>query len=534
MPCARRASLLAFLLIGLLLAPVIRQGTYAAAFTDPAAFMTQARGFPSGEHWRPVPVALWATWRYRIESATALAARGDLELGTEVGITPLGNPALIAAFTSIGGELAGYLVAPLSLALLMACAFALARRLAGSRAGVIAAALVGTCPALVYVCLRPMSDVPAAALWALSVVMALGAGAGAAAAAGVSVAMAVMVRPNLMMLAIVPAMLILVPPLPQAWRRPALWRWPAALIFSVAASLGLVMVLWSHDALYLSPFTPGYPGPGTYFSWDNFPINLGMYPRLLVIEHSPAILLGLAAAPWWQRLARPRDPDPDRERGRIVGAAVTLAGLNLAAYLLYLPYDNWGYLRFMAPALFALFTLFGAAVVWIGDRLAEGNPRVVSHLVVAAVTAVPLVAAYAHYSESLMEAPHDRREMAFGRYLSAALPSNALIVTFLHSASAVYYTGRPIVRYDQLDPPEFDAVIASIERHGHTPYLLLEERFDGGSFKERFPTSVYSQLDWPPRAVSDGFLPMSLHAFADRAADAKGERWPVDVVGYIR
>ena len=527
----RWARLSAFLLCGVATAVAIRHASFAASYTDPAGYLNQARGLLADQQVRPSPVSLWAAWRYHLESTVSFASRADLVLGTEVGVFPLGNPLLIAAAQSVGGELGGYLVAPAMLGVLMACAFALAERLAGWRAGLLAALVIGTAPSLIVGTVQTMSDVPAAAFWALAFVMAARGTTSAAMASGASAAMAFMIRPQIALLGLVPACLVLLPSASGAGFRPRAWRWRGLLAFLALAAIGPAIIAWSQDVLYGSPTTPGYPGPWTNFSLSFAWSNLRTYPRLLVVEHSPVLLLGLAAVPWHRRLARLADAD--RDRSRLVAGLIGWVPLNFLAYLFYLPFDDWGYLRFMAPALFALAVLFAATAVWLGDRLAEGNPRIVAAAVTLALAAVPLVAVQARTRQVLRDEIHNRRVLTFGRYMAATLPANALLVTCVHATSAIYYTGKPIVRFDIVEPAEFDAVIASIIRHGYQPYLLLEERYDGAVFRDRFAkTSRYGALDWAPRAASAGYGPIELRSFSDRELYRAGTRWPIDVVAY--
>ena len=48
------------------------------------------------------------------------------------------------------------------------------------------------------------------------------------------------------------------------------------------------------------------------------------------------------------------------------------------------------------------------------------------------------------------------------------------MLAMLHSGSAMYYSGRPIVRYDLLPPSRLDGLVEELEQRGHVPYILLE------------------------------------------------------------
>jgi hypothetical protein len=109
----------------------------------------------------------------------------------------------MALFKAIGGHAALFLVVPIAAALLVWSTFAVGRAL-----GIlIARARRGLAhrdePAFLTMVKEPMSDVPAAAFWALATWTALDASRWSSLVPGVSAAIAILIRPNLVPLAAV-------------------------------------------------------------------------------------------------------------------------------------------------------------------------------------------------------------------------------------------------------------------------------------------------------------------------------------------
>jgi hypothetical protein len=78
------------------------------------------------------------------------------------------------------------------------------------------------------------------------------------------------------------------------------------------------------------------------------------------------------------------------------------------------------------------------------------------------------------------------------------LPQHAVIVTAQESASALYYTRRPVLRWDLL-PADLDAAVDTLRRLGRHPVLLVED-WEEPAIRARFPSSAVARLDWRSRA----------------------------------
>lgn len=506
----------------------LRSSFFVAGGTDSSGYLSAAERWLEGELFAPAPLPLVATWPNASAAASPVAYRPGTIDGTDVPIYPLGLPVFLAAARSVGGPLAPFVVAPFFAAVLTWCAFLVGRACAGNLAGLMAAALVGSTPVTLLHAVDTMSDVPAAALWATAWGVALGlhrSGADAAsgsrpmagaAAAGAAAAGAILIRPNLAPLAMVPALLLLVPG-PSA-RRLSSWRWVDAALFAAVAAIGPLTVVWSQNVLYGDPFVPGYPGWEQFFRAAHIPTNLELYPRLLAGVHTPLVLAGLVA--------------PLLHRSRIAFSALAIVAINFALYLPYLPFDDWPFLRFLLPGLAALFVLFSALVVTLVSWLGRGTRW--APLLALVPVALVVWQAEPQRRFALGEWRAQTRVRVMGHYLREALPPNAAVLSFAHSGAVRYYTGRQVVRLDLLEPAMLDDVIEELRRKGFHPVFVLDERYESAAFRARFERSRYGRLDWPPRAVFTSVTAIWYLDPADHDRAAGGDRWMGDVLSEVR
>ena len=91
------------------------------------------------------------------------------------------------------------------------------------------------------------------------------------------------------------------------------------------------------------------------------------------------------------------------------------------------------------------------------------------------------------------------RYAAAGRFVAGQLPANAVIVAVQHSASAPYYSGRPVIRPDLLAPEAFETLAAWAQRERRPLVFVLDES-EPATMRRRFGDSALTALDWPPRA----------------------------------
>lgn len=500
----------------------MRHAFYVAGGSDSSGYISASERWLAGDLYAPVPLQLLPTLPAPA-AASPLAYRASLITGADVPVYPLGLPVFFAAARAAGGPLAPFVVAPLSAALLTWCVWLLGRAAGGPLAGVVAAVLIASSPVTLLHTVDAMSDVPAAALWTLAWVLALGLHRsgdargerlwGQGAATGAAVAGAVLMRPNLAPLAIIPALLLL-------WADrgplspPARWRWPAALLFAAVAAIGPAIVAWSQATLYGGWLTPGYVEWESFFRAAHVGPNLSLYPALLFTVHSPLAMAGIVAAVW-----RP---------SRVTGSALALLILNWVIYLPYLSFDDWPFLRFLLPGLAALFVLCGAATATAAHALARRQRWLAPLALLPAVLIVLSGAAERRFALNDWEAQTKVRLM--GHYLREVLPHNAVVLSFTHSGAVRHYTGRPVVRLDLLAPNTLDDIVDRLRRQGYQPVFVLDELIEGGPFRALFAASRYGRLDWPARATFTTVTRILYLDAADRDRFVSGERWTTDAL----
>jgi hypothetical protein len=86
-----------------------------------------------------------------------------------------------------------------------------------------------------------------------------------------------------------------------------------------------------------------------------------------------------------------------------------------------------------------------------------------------------------------------------GTFVARRLPLNALVITSWESGSVRFYSGRPTLVWDALDPAWLDRAVAFVRARGFEPYLLFE-RWEEPGFRRRFGGAGIGALDWPPMA----------------------------------
>ncbi len=446
--------------------------------------------------------------------------RPGREPGTDVSIYPQGYPVLIAAAWALAGEWAAYLVVPALTAVLVWSAAKVASAMGGAWAGLLAALLVALSPVTLLSAVQPMSDVPGAACWLLACALSLRRSLTASAMAGAAAAVAIAIRPNLAPLAIVPAWLL--------WMRSTATttagRVRSLVPFAAAASLGPAFVLWTQAVMYGHPLEPGYPGWEAFYRLDHVPANAGNYPRFLFAIHTPLVLLGLVT-PWL--LAR--TASSRLGASHVAWSAVALTLLTFAIYLPYLPFDDPHSLRFMLPAVTALFVLLAAGTVVFGRGLSQRSQWVAPVALVPALLLAVTPATLFEYVRNYGDG--QRRVVLMGRYLQQALPPNAVVLAFQQSGAIAHYTGAPTVRHDMLDAITLDEAVATLIRRGHRPTLVIDEAFELADFRAKFGASRLGGLEWPPRArAADAVSSLLYFDLTDSSAGGTAGSWATDVV----
>jgi hypothetical protein len=316
----------------------------------------------------------------------------------------------------------------------------------------------------------PMSDIPAAAFWTLSLAAALRVGddpashkggAGhvvhsgtgslkwSALASGAAAGVAILIRANLAPLAAVPAAVVLL-----GTRQ---WRSMVTFALGIVPAAGFIALLYAY--WYGSPLHSGYGTLNELYSAANIAPNLSHYSRWLVESQTP-VILAAAAAPLLIR----------RRNAALALFAFVLAVV--ACYLLYIPFDAWWYLRFLLPAYPALLALTAGTLVAATKWLPSQLRGVVTAIVVLAVANRTVGYATAR---ATFDSGGEQKYAITGRYVADHLPPMAVIFCEQYSGSIRYYANRTTIRFGSVPSDHLDGAIAELRRLGYPPYLLVED-----------------------------------------------------------
>ena len=461
----------------------IARNSWTAGGADQYAYVSQADLWLQHDLTVQVPLAATAPWPEPVLTFMPHGFRPAVSGAVLVPVTAPGLPLMMAGVKRIAGHCAMFLVTPLSGALLVWMTFAIGRRLDSDALGLASAWLVATSPAVLAMLVSPMSDVPAAAFWAVAMYFTLGRSTHAALFAGLAASMAILIRPNLTPLA---AVLVI-------WRfwsgqrvegrgQPGSMAQPfKAVIPMIAGTLpGCLFIAWINNALYGSPLASGYGSLSALFSVSHIATNVERYGKWLVESQTPLAVVGIAAlfVPLkmiWRTSAQQR-------AAWLLGATVIVVW---SLYVIYTPFEAWWFLRFLLPAWPAM--CLGTAAVLV--PLAHARVvalRVLAYVLLAAVGAHTVYYASTHGAFPTGEGEH--RYVSVAKIVEEATDPSAVIFTGQHSGPIRYYAGRTILRFDYLDRAWLDRAVAWLHAQGRRPYFLLEE-WEMTEFQERFSAS---------------------------------------------
>jgi 4-amino-4-deoxy-L-arabinose transferase-like glycosyltransferase len=372
----------------------------------------------------------------------------------------------MAAFHLVAGPTAVLYVVPILGGLTVWATWLIGKGLGDQSAGAIAAVLMLMSPIFVLMLLTPMSDVPAAAFWSLSLAASLRR---RTLWAGLAASVAILIRPNTVLLAAVPLLVVLTQERRGRVLRTAIF---AGAIAPAASVIGLL--LWHY---YGSPLHSGYGSLGELFGFDRVAVNAEQYADWFFDSQTALPLIGLVApAVHWNRTSR--------IRAFLVLTVFPCAVL--ALYLLYqfvIPADAWAYLRFLIPALPLLMVGFAIVVLELSRRAKKWS-------IVRATCAVLIWWAavhglqYAREHEVLGFKALDQRYARAVTY-AQALPQTSILVSLGHSGPLRFYTGRDVLRFDSLNGKDIDIAIAYFESRGEKLFFI-GDLFEVDFFREWF------------------------------------------------
>ena len=466
-PSERRLAICAVAAAAAALLLGVTYGTYVAASADTYGYVSQADLWVTGSLVTPTPLAAEARWRDAEWAMTPLGYRPALRAGFMVPIYPMGLPLTMAATTLVTGDVGAFLVSPLLGALAVWLTYLLGRALQSAEAGVLAAFTLLASPIFLFYLMVPMSDVPVTAWWLGAVVLALKPEVKwRLVMSGVTTAIALLTRPNLVLLTMPMAMLVIHG---ASVRRTALGR---LLLWVIPVSIGAIGVAVVDVLLYGSPLKSGYGALETLYSPSYTWTNLKYFGTWLLQTQTPFVFLGFAAASW-------------RARWCLVFALCVLA-----SYLWYTPFDHWTFLRFLLPALPMLLTTAAATLVTITRRYDLPNGVVLS--VAVLLVCVGLWQGREAFSLAKVEA----RYRAAADMVSRAVPPDGVVICNEHSGSIRSYAGRTTLRFEWLGEDQYDTALRTLREHGHALYVLLDG-YEVATFRGRYER--VTDLSWLDR-----------------------------------
>jgi len=455
----------------------LRYGAFVAGGSDAYGYLSQAYGWARGELPRPFAIPLTLPFAQGDWTQAPLGYRPGPEPHTMVPTYSPGMPLLMAIAIRVADPIGPYLVVPFSAGAFVIATFLLARRMAGPAAGAAGAVIAATCPVALFLTLWPMTDVPAAALWTGAAAAALGDRRRDTIAAGACAALAILVRPNLVPLAVLPLLFRLkvdARPLRAAGLYCAIWM-PAALVIAAL-----------NTAWYGSPLLSGYGSNASLYRASNIPIN---FPRFVEwISETESVAMLVAAVPLIAVVRRAP------MRWSVLLASAFFAATFLL-YVSYIPFYAWWFLRFLLPGLGALFALAACGVVMLARQIRRPWGHAAASLVLLWI--VWHAASYAKALE--MWGPFKASEHKYpdvGAFIARRMTPDSVFLAVQHSGTIRYYGGRHTLRYDMLDANTARRAIAELERLGLHPYLAIEDN-EAQYVRKAFGFGADAPLPWP-------------------------------------
>jgi hypothetical protein len=492
----------------------LARGTWAIGGSDSSCYALMADALARGELQPTNRLALEAPWP---DAARTFAPGGFIPSPVRPdAASPICAPGfatVLAPLRAIGGRDAIFVLSPVAGGVLVWLTFVFARRLAGPSAGVAAALLVLATPVFVFQLVQPMNDVAVAALWT-GVVTLLArttesessslSHSSVALTSGALCGLAVLVRPNLALCALVVLVWMV-------WHsrseRAIRGRIPAMFLAGLLPFVTLTV--WLNQRLYGAPLQFGYGAAVDLFALRHIGPNLRNHGLALFQTQLAFPIVGVAAILVFPKQQRP-----------VAALVLGLTAAMLVTYLLYTPFSEWWYLRFLLPALPMMTVLSLTTMIVVMRR------RAVVALGVAALVA--FMAASPAMQQALDLARLEKRFRAAGAVVRERLPSNAVFITVWESGSVEYHGGAETMLWDSLDPAWLDRTVEWWRGRGFEPLIVLEQ-WEEPAFRQRFAaSSPIGGVDWPPRFEVEHqvriFNPL------DRPRYLAGEPVPTEIV----
>lgn len=460
--------------------------SWTASGPDSFAYLSAAALIRSGRLSAPAALATDAPWPHATETFAPFGYRAAPDQRPAlVPVIALGLPLMMAAFQTVGGHTAGFLITPLSGGLFVWLTFTLGRRVRSPATGLIAAWLMATSPAFLFMLMWPMTDVPAAALVTLMAGGVLARTPRGAVGSGIAAAIAILTRTTTILAVVGVALWAGASWLLRGRRQAVMWT---IFCLGAGAATAAAITAWFNAHLYGAPLSSGYGSAGDLFSSQHLIPNARRYASWLW-HSSPWAFAGVAA------LSIPVSRVWPVRQGR---AAAALLGILVVAtwlpYLLYQSFEDWWYLRFLLPSFPALSVAAAALFDAVSER--RRSLRIVAALGAAVAGIAGLQVAFHRgvFSIGVVE----RRYVSVARLIDGHTEPNAVILTSQHAGTVRYYSGRETIRYDVMNANSLDEALSWLSTRGRHPYILIED-WELPMFQARFAgSSQVGRLDFPP------------------------------------
>ena len=221
----------------------IHYGSFAAAGSDSYGYLSQARLWLSGIPRVEQPWVQDFSWPNREWVFSPLGYRPFSHDGTIVPTYPAGLPMLMAVSFAVFGDNGAFYVVPALAALLLWLTYVAGKDATGSRiVGALAALLLLASPVFLTHLLVPMSDIPAATGWTLVAVLVLKQ---RPLAAGIASGVTLLIRPNLVLLALAPIF---------GWQQ----KREPLVQYAIGIVPGVLAIMVINTLLYGDPLSSGY------------------------------------------------------------------------------------------------------------------------------------------------------------------------------------------------------------------------------------------------------------------------------------
>ena len=280
--------------------------------------------------------------------------------------------------------------------------------------------------------------------------------------------------------------------------------------FAIPVALTGVFLAWLQWQWYGSPVRSGYGTVEQLYSLAYIGPNASRYAGWLI---STAPVLLLAVFGLWIR------------RGSAAWALALFSLLNVAAYLVYFVFNEWSYVRFLLPAVASAAVFVGVAVAALLNRLPA--PARVAVLLGAVFVIGGIGLSQARSLDVFRLGDAHRRVLQIDRYLDAALPERAVIISGEQSGAARFDTGRAIVRWEAATRADLDRALTLLAADRRPVWILLDA-WEEPLVRDKFTGLAAVALDWPPAVDAGETHRTRAWNLSDRARYLKGERVVTD------